>query len=118
MEIKTLVIDRSKWHRGESPKGSALLLEDGSMCCLGFYCKALGKTDAELLNVTAPDRVGVRGWLGEKYAGGERDVDHVLMSINDSTNLGVDGQEHSEALRETNIAAIFHANGGIEVTFV
>src|SRR3954462_4130148 len=43
-------VKRSKWHRGQGAKGSKLLRDDGTMCCVGFLSKACGASDAEIIN--------------------------------------------------------------------
>lgn len=54
--MKKVVVDRSKWLRGEGAVNSFLLREsDGKMCCLGFVLKqAYDKTDEDLLQFKAP----------------------------------------------------------------
>jgi hypothetical protein len=42
-ELKTVVVDRKTWLRGESSKDSYLYRKsDGKMCCIGFVCLACG----------------------------------------------------------------------------
>lgn len=50
-----LIIDRKKWNGGAEPSVSKLLTDDGRMCCLGFYCLAVGKTEDEILGRTMPN---------------------------------------------------------------
>lgn len=128
-EVKELVIDRETWLRGEGSSNSFLRREgDGKQCCLGFYCLARGLSAEEITYHAAPDNVGIDDdWLQKKYAGGQRRVQEVLMSTNDMP-LGScpDGGPtrvqyttlYSEAEREAMIAAIFRAEGGVEVKFV
>lgn len=54
--MKKVVVDRSKWLRGEGALNSFLLREsDGKMCCLGFVLKqAYDKTDEDLCQFKAP----------------------------------------------------------------
>ena len=62
-----VIIDRSKWNRG-IPKvkyrqhfgGSALLNEQGNMCCLGFVCKALGLSDEQIANREYPQSTSLK----------------------------------------------------------
>lgn len=50
-----LVIDRSKWLQGEASVVSMLLRpQDGKMCCLGFYCLALGAPEKSINRVHTP----------------------------------------------------------------
>lgn len=115
-----LVIDRSKWLRGEgSDKSELLREEDGKMCCLGFYLEQCGVSRDNISGKRIPGDVPrvdaeipvVPEWLIET---GTRcmssDVCQNLMIKNDS--------EHThDSAREEYIAEKFAAQG-IEVTFV
>ena len=94
-----LTIDRERWLRGEGSTNSKLLrLSDGKMCCLGFYCIALGLSQEQIREVNSPigvaDKLLAKGiWMvapvsSEELSGGvRRDVDigaGNLMEINDS----------------------------------
>lgn len=63
MEAKELILDYSKWRcgdDGENKVGSgttALLNDQGFMCCLGQWCQQLGAPDNELLNNGEPQEV-------------------------------------------------------------
>ena len=58
--METLTINRKRWARYGSDKGeSALLNEDGNMCCLGFLGRACGLKPTDL-------RVGMPG---DTYSG-------------------------------------------------
>lgn len=52
--LVTVVVDRSRWYRGQSSKDSRLLREDGQMCCLGFACLALGASRDDIFNRSRP----------------------------------------------------------------
>ena len=53
-----LIIDRSKWLRGEGPSRSYLLrAEDGKMCCLGFECLLRGQKEDDILLVKMPSAI-------------------------------------------------------------
>jgi hypothetical protein len=106
-----LVIDRSKWLRGEGSSVSSLLRSrDGKMCCLGFFAKALGYPDACLrelglmseFNDMAPD------WLLERDCGVR--VENSLTAVNDAPHF-------SDFMREAFIKETF-AKHGVEVEFV
>lgn len=44
-------IYRSHWYRGNGSQKSALLRDDSTKCCVGFYCEQiLGATHADILN--------------------------------------------------------------------
>jgi hypothetical protein len=56
-----VTIDRSKWRTGgnyPSATGTGLLTrllnDEGSMCCLGFCCKAAGCSDKDIRYMTTP----------------------------------------------------------------
>lgn len=54
-EMKKVIVERSKWLRGEGEENSKLLrTEDGKMCCLGFVCLAFGKTEDDIADSEAP----------------------------------------------------------------
>jgi hypothetical protein len=123
-----LVIDRSRWRRGEGTMGSSLLGADGKMCCLGFYCKAVGKADGEIRGVAYPDSVGVGGWLDKDYGLSEipeehldghpvlgkpptRRVAQMMAAVNDTVWL-------TPEAREAWLAAAFKRLGDVDVEFV
>lgn len=53
-KLETLVIDRTKWARGF--KAGSLLDLSGKMCCLGFYAKACGNTDDQIIGRGMPEQ--------------------------------------------------------------
>lgn len=60
VKVTELVIDRSKWLRGEGSNASRLLREsDGKMCCLGMYGLACGLTPEDLLESHTPITAGL-----------------------------------------------------------
>lgn len=98
-----LVIDRSKWLRGEgSSKSSLLRTSDGKMCCLGFLGLACGIAPDRLKGNSNPHDVTGRwpSWLLH------HEVCYSLMNANDVARVD-----------EGRIAALFAANG-VEVEFV
>lgn len=108
-EITKLVIDRSRWLRGEGGGESALLRQaDKKMCCLGFFGLACGVPSESMLDKGEPAAVEMDAkslwppWL-------EGSV-HRLIETNDAENL-TDGE------REMGIAAEFAAHG-VEVEFI
>lgn len=57
-ELKVLELDPERWLRGQ--KDSALLKQDGRMCCLGFLALACGAREADIIEEAMPsDAVGV-----------------------------------------------------------
>lgn len=55
-----LTIDRTRWARGGKNGQAALLNTGGTMCCLGFACRALGLEEAEIREEGDPDEVANR----------------------------------------------------------
>lgn len=112
-ERQKLVIDRSKWLRGEGGALSVLhRAADGKMCCLGFYGQACGVTVEEMGDLTSPSRLANGNWpawLVDKIEGNSN-VCIELMSVNDR-------QGTDSAIRESHITEVFH-NNGVDVTFV
>lgn len=53
-QIKTLIIDETKWANGSNKKVALLLTNSGNMCCLGFLSKACGFKNKQLLNEAFP----------------------------------------------------------------
>lgn len=49
LAMKKLVIDRSKWFRGNGPGASRLLRPDEQRCCLGFDMSQVGGVGDDLL---------------------------------------------------------------------
>lgn len=133
-EIKTLVIDRSRWDRGAG--GSALVMANaesdrrGKMCCLGFFGASLGGDPSKYCKYSEADDHETRaenGILGLPYPrsdqrfwpdwGFERDPDNGynqiwarIAIINDDVNI-------SEEMREMRVTEEF-AKHGVTVTFV
>jgi len=78
-----LIIDRSKWRTGKTGEGyTALLNENGYMCCLGFRCHQMGIPKKDLLGKRAPDE------LSEKW-----DIPDLINAV------GNDSYFTSEAIR-------------------
>ena len=102
-----LTIDRERWLRGEGSTNSKLLrLSDGKMCCLGFYCIALGLSQEQIREVNSPigvaDKLPTKGiWMvapasSGELSGGVSDVDigaGNLIEINDSVREMPDKRE-------------------------
>jgi len=116
-----LVIDRSKWARGQRPDSYLLRRRDSKMCCLGFFGLACGLTEAALVGMQEPREVAKFGkwprWLVEEDNADpyeaiwcDSDAAGRLIEANDEPDI-------SEADREQCIAAIF-AENGVEVEFV
>jgi hypothetical protein len=120
-----LVIDRSKWLRGEGGTQSYLMRRyDGKMCCLGFYCLACGLTERQIIDIQSPNTlmIGMNfdrpnllkdthgSWLIHTHDTAISKVAADLMDLNDDQRL-------SEHKREQAITEIF-ARHDVTVTFV
>ena len=110
--MKELMIQRSKWLRGEV-KSRLLRPSDGKMCCLGFYALSCGLSHEQIKDHAEPaDIAGIlpnemiwttRGPEGFKNA-------WPLILTNDDAGI-------SESKREENITKYF-AEHNVHVKFV
>lgn len=66
-DIKSFTIDRSKWVRGGKGGEACMLNKQGNMCCLGFYAKACGLTDDQLVSKNLPDDVVYDSFLDKGH---------------------------------------------------
>jgi hypothetical protein len=124
-----LVIERSKWLRGEGWNESYLLRSaDNKMCCLGFFGLACGLEPERIKDVASPEDIpiGYDASHREEWARFASEAEGLffeyegcstlsetcmnLMDINDNQNL-------SEAIRERDLIDFF-AEIGVEVVFV
>lgn len=118
MKIKEFTIDRAKWYRGKGPITSRLLTDDGKMCCLGFFAKACGIADVDIINRSTPSVVKLQtseDWKkvlldGNGMSDGMSFTAHNLMMTNDY-------MRSSDQDREKKIITEF-AYHGITVKFV
>jgi len=121
-----LIIDRSKWLRGEGSQRSKLLREeDGKMCCLGFYALACGLTPEQIKGVSSPDQPEIKEAFADKasflflYNSGaplERsNTCAILMGDNDAyvSDMAMESEEERERLITLNFA-----NNGVTVKFI
>ena len=98
----TVVVDRQTWFRGHGAIDSRLLLpgETPRMCCMGFLCKVMGFTDAEIYDVPALDVVeDIKSIIPTEWNYNESNF-RALYGINDNPGI-------SDATRED--ALIAHA---------
>lgn len=112
-----LVIDRSRWLRGEGSSRSRLLRSsDGKMCCVGFFALACGLTPADILDRSTPFAQPSSGSavLDEKFI----DPDNPLRHVNEVSSLYAtnDSMHITDASREHGIRGSFRRLG-VEVTF-
>lgn len=114
-----LVIDRTRWLRGEGRGSRLLRQEDNKMCCLGFLGQHCGVSDAEMLERAAPWQAKPEkfpSWLTIKLDPEEDSVldaskaCYDIMRTNDNTSL-------SDLTREATLVEMF-ANHDIQVEFV
>lgn len=125
-----LVIDRSKWLRGEGSEASGLLRSsDGKMCCLGQLALSIGATPEQITHVDEPEHCPTLPWPKgmllpvdlfdedeyEENVGPEErfttsQITYHLMITNDAEGL-------SDAERENQLREEF-AKLDIEVEFV
>jgi len=97
MPITELVIDRARWGT------SALLNKNGTMCCLGFFSKACGVPDEQMLNVSFPEyRWTYEFGLNKEFAGLHAHT--VAAKINDN-------DEYSKEQKEIMLIDLFAKNG-------
>lgn len=126
-QTKPLVIQRSRWLRGDQP--SYLKREsDGKRCCLGFYALQQGFTEVDILNLTTPAALAM-AFKGEELAKQrmsklilgfpsgrfapfytDNEVCSNLMAANDRSYT-------NEATREKDLKVLFKSIG-VEVEFV
>lgn len=114
-----LIIDRSRWLRGNAENSSLLDPSSGHMCCLGFLAKACGASDEVIEEAPGPAEVptDVKWPVGLVYQNPAVDeklwwnteVGKKLMNVNDDEGL-------NEMIREEKITNLFFSIG-IEVEF-
>ena len=101
---KVLVIDRTKWYRGQGDKESRLLRQDGSMCCLGFDALACGLEPDAIVNRSFPDHVaGPQDYHDARTFRVTREI----ARINDTTAL-------TDAEREAQLIPLLKQIGGYD----
>ena len=121
-------IDRAKWATGSSGYAcdNHLLNDDGTMCCLGFFCNRVAKIKKdELLNVYDPKLlpedlienkkalkglVEKREWYHNSKRFDNTDICNALLNTNDDVSL-------NNKEREKAIAGLFKELG-YKVKFV
>lgn len=111
MELK---IDRSRWRSGwESPTKSGsgttcLLNERGYMCCLGFYCLALGYAKNDIRDIDDPSMLYEIDLIEEWLSANHWERLQELVEVND--HRGLTRQE-----REAEVKRLFRPH--VEVVF-
>lgn len=112
---RKLVIDRSRWYRGQGAEGSRLIREeDGKMCCLGFLGLACGIPAEHLQGYLTPSAVApkhIGKWPTGLFIGGTLSTTcELLMHRNDAP-------AYLPSVREELLQEAFETIG-IEVEFV
>ena len=128
MSINKLIIYRDRWLRGEGTDSYLLREKDNKMCCLGFYCKALGIDDTDITMMASPQSLvadtfdeiksdffadGLVDLLHQDKTSGMFEDNRIcseLMTANDDLN-------RPEDVREADIIRLF-SQIGVEVEFV
>ena len=100
--MKTFIINRKFWDRGEKSSGSLLCSSTGKMCCLGFFAKSYGVPKDKIVDLAFPSSIledkelaKIPSWAQEVTT----DI-HSLVKINDLSDM-------DDKLREKQIAKIF-----------
>lgn len=84
-KLRTFVIDRETWLRGDW-QHSKLLRPDGLMCCLGQVALQLGATKKDIRDVSAPIGVGrPLDWNPASAALSQMMQDNDMAGVVDST---------------------------------
>ena len=113
-----LVIDRSRWRRGDHQDG-ALRNRDGTRCCLGFLAEACGYAVEETLEVLTPreliDGLGGKSLFPSRLILDVESPDELLIDANDKPCEP--SQPDFEPKREARIAELM-SSIGVDVEFV
>jgi hypothetical protein len=121
--MRVLVIDRTKWLRGEGHLGSMLFRpSDTKMCCLGFDCIAGGLDEQAITFGTLSLKLGAMGKVTDlpesvrwQVRGGDgttvnSSLAHRIFVVNDNEAL-------SEESRECQLTGLF-AKVDVELQFI
>lgn len=106
--MKTLIISRRKWLRGDNGDASQLRVTGGKMCCLGFLGLACGLKKAQILDADSPETVDRSLW--DKWSKGmiTRGINSALCQEMMDTN---DTMDLEEEFRETKLKKLFKRIG-------
>lgn len=111
--MKTLVIDRKFWQRGNV--GTGRLLSNGTMCCLGFECRLRKFTKKDINNLRMPDDLSSAGKNinGKRLGWLVRKLGNILVSSSDSNKLASinDDSRTTDEFKEAEIIRIFALHG-------
>lgn len=113
-----LIIDRSKWLRGEGVIPSKLVRTmDGKMCCLGFMGLACGVTREEMFNLSSPHQLSVSKALLFEGVVVNYEGNYLITLIGRGLFAANDSRIISEQERELQITRFF-SSIGVEVSFI
>lgn len=104
---KIVTIVRSKWARGDKrPDRNKLRNSDGTQCCLGFVCRALGAKVSQVYTVALPYGVDLKAAKPQWLIG----LEGQAAAINDEADM-------TARRRETALKKLF-ADSPIALKFV
>jgi hypothetical protein len=103
-ETLQVVVDRSRWYRGQGPAHTRLRRrQDGLMCCLGFVCLAAGHTEAEIEGKLMPSS------CANPLVNSSKELDEASM---DNDNIGISDPERERRITD-GLARV-----GISISFI
>jgi hypothetical protein len=124
-DVKSFIVERKKWLRGEGSEDSCLLTEGNRMCCLGFYAEACGLDRKVIRGLSSPMKAvyATQGHFIENYkdklstrksdviwktklvkSGRDTATCNDMMKINDDEHI-------DDTIRETKLTALFKKLG-------
>jgi len=125
--METLVIDRAQHLTGNAFKhlcisGLRPPEAKGLMCCQGFYCKALGLTDDQIMGHSSLPSLGTLApaethWMRERVAEKDR-ISPSDITVSDAIITANDDFKAHPSRREARIKKLFRKYGKIDVQFV
>lgn len=102
-----LIINRSKWRTGgktpsyKTGEGcTALLNEEGYMCCLGFRCHQMGIPKKDLLGKGTPDGLSDKWDIPDLINAVGNDSDFTREAIRINDNISYTHEEREEKITE------------------
>lgn len=121
--MEKLIIDRTKWRTGSAGetatgKGdTALLNEEGFMCCLGFECLRRGFTEDEISGQPEPETmIFNEGFKKDRFGDMVNDSGYNKSWVDEAISINDDILSTRDE-KEEKIQKIF-AGQGIEVEFI
>ena len=109
--MKTITVNRKKWARGGKNGESALLNDEGNMCCLGFACNQISRIPkSKLEGVGMPcdvyDKVSFLTEINSTFINGIGDnlLARTAAEINDDLRI-------TDKMREYKLTRLFKSHG-------